>query len=180
MSFVNGIELLNAHLKSRPFLFGTAPAYGDFGLAPQVYQALLDPTAGKILRDRAPRVVDWCTSMVWPSKPEHIAFETWDQLQPTLEPFFSVTVRKFLTWSEANAIAVLTGATEMTVDLGADMEWWQTVGGPQRYHVKSLQALRKKYKMVADSTWLNNILSRCGCLKAIANQNRTTSMPPKL
>eukprot|EP01052_Picozoa_sp_SAG31_P024384 SAG31_NODE_2070_length_6517_cov_7.896385_3_plen_178_part_00 len=177
---MESIELLNVHLKSRSFLFGTAPAYGDFGLAPQVYQALLDPTAGHILRERAPRVVDWCTSMVWPSKPESIAFETWNQLQPTLEPFLSVAVSKFLTWSEANANAVLTGATEMAVDLGADMEWWQTIGGPQRYHAKSLQVLRKKYRMGADSTLLNNILSRCGCLTPIATQNRIGSMPPKL
>ena len=39
---------------------------GDFGIAPQVYQALIDPTAGGILRERAPRVVEWCERMLDP------------------------------------------------------------------------------------------------------------------
>jgi glutathione S-transferase len=83
-SFEDGVALLDAHLAERPFLFGGRPAFGDFGLWGQVYSAWTDPTAGAILRDRAPRVVSWVERMLDP-KAEG-PFQAWDDLAPTLMP----------------------------------------------------------------------------------------------
>ena len=42
--------------------------------------------------------------------------------------------------------AVAGGAESLSVDLGAEYGTWeQTVGGPQRYHAKSLAVLRAKF-----------------------------------
>lgn len=53
-SFVRGLELLEPHLAGRPYLFGARPAFGDFGLWGQLYNAWTDPTCGALIRDRAP------------------------------------------------------------------------------------------------------------------------------
>src|SRR3954463_15423521 len=55
-SFARVLELLQAHLASRPYLFGARPAFGDFGLWPQLYQAWTDPTPQRMIAERAPAV----------------------------------------------------------------------------------------------------------------------------
>jgi glutathione S-transferase len=163
--FVVAIGLLDAHLSSRPFLFGTRPAFGDFGLGHQLNQALMDPTAGDLLRQKAPHVVTWCTAMASLSSHDSSSgdFETWSSLQPTLEPFLSRSISRFLIWSEANAAALARGSKDMTVDLGDGNLWQQTVGGPQKYHAKSLRVLQAKFA-AAKSAGLTTVLDRCGCL----------------
>merc|ERR1712151_1174249 len=96
-------------------------------------------------------------------------FESWTTLAPTLEPFLGSHVKHFLSWTVANADAVKSGAKELTVDLDGQ-QWWQTVGGPQKYHVKSLAELRRKYQAVGDRHGLDEVLDRCGCQQAIAGR----------
>src|SRR5207244_11008023 len=43
--FQEMLELLDAHLATRPYLFGGRPAYGDFGLWGQFFELWTDPTA---------------------------------------------------------------------------------------------------------------------------------------
>ena len=66
-SFAEGIALLETHLAAgpRPFLLGSRVSWGDFGLAAQIYEALIDPTGGLFLRTRAPRVLEWCTKCMY-------------------------------------------------------------------------------------------------------------------
>ena len=47
--------LLEAHLATRPYLFGGRPAMADFGLWGQLYEAATDPTPGAIMRASRPR-----------------------------------------------------------------------------------------------------------------------------
>jgi glutathione S-transferase len=42
--------LLDAHLAGRSYLFGARPAFGDFGVFAQLYEASIDPAAGSIIR----------------------------------------------------------------------------------------------------------------------------------
>merc|ERR1711924_562188 len=81
-SFKEGIALLEAHLAvGRPFLFGSKPSFGDFGIAAQLYQALIDPTAGMFMNSSAPRVVEWCNRMLWPQPPgPEASWEPWESL----------------------------------------------------------------------------------------------------
>ncbi|HEM47056.1 MAG TPA: glutathione S-transferase family protein, partial [Alphaproteobacteria bacterium] len=81
-SFVRGLELLEPHLAGRPYLFGARPAFGDFGLWGQLYNAWTDPTCGALIRDRAPSLVPWIERMLAPEAEG--AFESWSSLSPTL------------------------------------------------------------------------------------------------
>ena len=159
-SFKNGIGLLEKHLENRPFLFGAQPCFAELGLGAQVYQALIDPTAGEILRTQAPSTAAWSESLLDPK--DHGAFEDWSTLSPTLAPLLSSEVRYFLAWSKANAEAIVAGADELTLDYDGRV-WWQTVGGPQKYHAKSLGELRRKYANCAEVPELKTILASAGC-----------------
>ncbi len=162
-SFEDGFSLLEAHLASRPYLFGARPAFGDFGLWGQLYNAWTDPTAGGLLRERAPTVVAWIERMLEPGAEGD--FEPWSTLAPTLEPLLEKQVGAlFLPWSDANAKAIEAGDDSFTVEL-ASGTWTQK---PQKYHARSLAALRKRYAAVADRAALDPVLEKTGCLRWLA------------
>jgi glutathione S-transferase len=157
-SFKEAVGQLEAHLSGRSYLFGARPAFGDFGLWGQVYNAWTDPTPGGILRDEAPSVCAWVERMLEP-KAEG-GFERWEALEPTLLPLLDRQVgRLFLPWSDANARAIAAGDEEFSVELDG-RTWTQK---PQKYHARSLAALRKRYAEVADRSRLDPILEQAGC-----------------
>lgn len=158
-SFRDGLGLLDAHLATRPYLFGARPAFGDFGLWAQLYEAWTDPTPGALIEGCGHNVLAWVHRMLWPRAEG--AFETWTSLEPTLLPFVSRHVgRLFMPWTVANAAAVAAGRDELSVELDG-RTWTQK---PQKYHAKSLRALRDKYAAVADKSALDPVLERAGCL----------------
>ena len=81
------LAILEAHLESRKYLFGARPAFADFGLAPQLYEAALDPTAAGIIRARAPKVLAWSYRVLEPHNEG--PFESWDSLKETLTPLLA-------------------------------------------------------------------------------------------
>jgi glutathione S-transferase len=152
------LDLLSAHLADRRYLFGDRPSFGDFGLAAQLYEASVDPTCGGVIRARGSLVLDWCYRMNEPRLDG--AFESWDTLAPTLEPLIQYIGRTFLPWSTANAKALAEGAEEFTVTIDGQAYNQQ----PQKYHAKSLAALRARYSHVAQDAHLAAILKNTGCL----------------
>jgi hypothetical protein len=66
----------------------------------------------------------------------------------------------FLPWSDANARALEAGSEEFSVELGSG-KWRQK---PQKYHARSLAALRARYAGVK-SAELDAVLERNGCLR---------------
>ena len=152
------LDLLEVHLSERSYLFGGRPAFGDFGLAAQLYEASVDPTCGGIIRARASKVLDWCYRMNEPRNDG--PFETWESLAPTLTPLLAYVGRYFLPWTDANSRALQTGAAEFTVDLAGRAY----VQPPQKYHAKSLAALRARRAGVSDAR-LTSILTDTGCAR---------------
>lgn len=163
-SFANGLDLLEKHLSGRAYLFGGRPSFADFGLWGQVYNAWTDPTCKKAI-DEKPAVRAWIDRMLEPKAEGD--FESWDALAPTLEPLLQQEVRIFLAWASAIAGAIADGAESVTVELDGK-SWSQTVGGPQKYHAKSLKEMRRKYAEVSDDPELRSILERTGCLPHLA------------
>jgi Glutathione S-transferase len=160
-SFKDAVAQIEKHLATRPYLFGARPAFGDFSMWGQIYNAWTDPTPGAILRASAPRTVAWCQRMLDP-KAEG-PFESWSALAPTLKPLLVEQVgRRFLPWSHANAKAIADGAEEFSVEL-AGQTWTQK---PQKYHAKSLKALRDKYA-AAKSPALDKALAEVDCLEGL-------------
>ncbi len=161
-TFKDGMSLLETHLSERPYLFGARPSFADFGMSGQIYEAWTDPTAGAILNDIAPATCAWHQEMLDPTAEGE--FEEWGSLSASLKPILAGPVRIFLTWSDANAKAIAAGDTDMVVELNGST-WSQTVGGPQKYHAKSLTELRRKFSEVTDRNELTSILEDTGCLQ---------------
>jgi glutathione S-transferase len=161
-SFREALGQLDAHLADRPYLFGGRPAFGDFGLWGQVYNAWTDPTPGALVEGRAHNVLAWVQRMLWPRAEGE--FESWASLEPTLMPLLERQVgRLFLPWTVANAAALAEGREEFSVDLDG-CTWTQK---PQKYHAKSLRALREKYAAAASQPGLEAVLDRAGCLAGL-------------
>jgi hypothetical protein len=156
------VDILEAHLLNRKYLFGARPAFGDFGLFAQIYEASVDPTCGSILRARGPHVLDWCYRMIEPRNDG--PFETWDTLGPTMCPLLDYIGRYFLPWTQANSIALQAGEKEFSVELGGRAY----VQPPQKYHAKSLQALREKYRAVDNKAKLDRILDASDCVRYLS------------
>src|SRR5260221_9766014 len=156
------LGLLDAHLATRPYLFGGRPAYGDFGLWGQIYQMWTDPTAGALIEGGAPRVLDWVHRMLWPKAEGE--FEAWSTLEPTLMPILTKHVgAQFMPWTCANEKALSEARQEFSVTLG-HKTWTQK---PQKYHARSLGMLRARYAAIADKAALDPVLETAGCLAGL-------------
>ena len=158
-SFARLLAILEKHLADRPYLFGGRPALADFGLYGQVYNAAGDPTPGLVLRERAPKTLEWIARMHAPTAEGE--FQGWDDLHATLVPLLSEEIGGlFFPWTLANAAALAAGEKTFTVAL----EGKAFSQDAQKYHAKSLAALRKRYQAVPDRSALDPILERAGCL----------------
>ncbi|WP_296517514.1 glutathione S-transferase family protein [Rhodopseudomonas sp.] len=160
--FLDIMRLLNDHLATRPYLFGGRPAFGNFGLWGQIYEMWTDPTAGALIGGNAPHLLDWVHRMLWPRAEGE--FESWATLAPTLMPILTNHVgRQFMPWTLANEKALTDKQEEFSVTLG-DQVWTQK---PQKYHARSLAALRARYAAVPDKTALDPVLEAAGCLAGL-------------
>lgn len=158
-SFEASVAILERHLARRPYLFGGRPAFGDFGLWGQLYECSTDPTCGRILRERAPALMSWIQRMLEPKAEGD--FESLAALEATLFPLLDGQVGAlFLPWSDANARAIAAGAEEFRCEL-AGRSWVQK---PQKYHARSLAALRARYAAQRERAALDPLLERAGCL----------------
>ena len=156
-SLADTLPLLDAHLASRPYLFGARPALADFGLWGQIYECGRDPTAGTLVAE-ASNVVAWVERMLNPANLG--GFEEWPALEATLLPLLRDQVAAmFLPWSVANAAAIAASDDEFDVTLKGK-RWNQR---PQKYHARSLAALKSKYAAVADDAALDEVLAATGC-----------------
>lgn len=161
-SFGAALAELDAHLATRPYLFGARPSLADFALWGQFYCLWTDPTPGAIIEARAPHALAWIQRMLWPRAEG--AFESWAALAPTLAPILRNQVGGlFLPWTLANAAAVASGVEEFTVALGAH-RWTQK---PQKYHARSLDALRAKFATAPARDRLDPVLAEAGCLEGL-------------
>jgi glutathione S-transferase len=156
------LTILERHLASRAYLFGGRPAFGDFGLFAQLYECSTDPTPGALMRSSAPKVVAWIERMLKPSNAG--PFERWETLSPTLMPLLREEIGGvFFPWTLANAAALERGAKEFSLELGGKPFSQET----QKYHAKSLRALRQKYTATGRNPALDGILREANCLEAL-------------
>jgi len=161
-SFRDTLAILEPHLANRAYLFGGRPSFGDFAMWGQLYNAWTDPTPGALINGNAPNVLAWIHRMLWPR--DEGGFEPWSNLAPTLTPLLERQVgRLFLPWTIANAEAIAQNREEFSVELNG-RSWTQK---PQKYHAKSLQALREKYQALSDKAAIDRVLESAGCLAAL-------------
>jgi hypothetical protein len=162
-SFKDMLVILDTHLADRPYLFGGRPAFGDFGMWGQIYNARRDHTPKEILRS-TPNVEAWIDRMLEPQA--FGDFEDWSSLAGTLSPLLADQVAGlFLPWSAANAAAIADGRDEFSVTLKGNT-WTQK---PQKYHARSLAKLKAKYLAVSSSDEIRTVLEGTGCLDVLAS-----------
>ncbi|MEZ4407778.1 MAG: glutathione S-transferase family protein [Polyangiales bacterium] len=86
-SYEGFLRDFDAHLAVHPYLLGTRPSIGDFGLVAPLYAHLYrDPAPGKLMRAIAPNVARWVERMQHPPTPNRGAFLDDDAIPPTLDP----------------------------------------------------------------------------------------------
>jgi len=158
-SFQDSLKILETHLASRSYLFGERPSFADFGLWGQIYNANRDTTPATFVA-QAPNVLAWLDRMLNPQVLGE--FEEWSAIQPTLLPLLKDQVGgMFLPWSVANSQAIADNADEFSVKI--DSGTW--VQKPQKYHARSLRAIREKYVAVSSNKELNQLLEETSCLQ---------------
>jgi glutathione S-transferase len=161
-SFRETLAILEPHFANRAYLFGQRPAFADFAMWGQLYNAWTDPTPGGLINATAPNLLAWIHRMLWPRAEGD--FESWSNLPPTLMPLLERQVgRLFMPWTVANALALANGRQEFSVELGG-RTWTQK---PQKYHARSLAALREKYHAFDEKRGLDAILDTSGCLAGL-------------
>jgi glutathione S-transferase len=67
-SFRDTLAILEPHFAKRAYLFGGRPAFADFGLWGQLYNAWTDPTPGALIVGTAPNLLAWIHRMLWPRR----------------------------------------------------------------------------------------------------------------
>ncbi len=161
-SFRDTLAILEPHFASRAYMFGGRPAFADFAMWGQLYNAWTDPTPGAMINAATPNLLAWIHRMLWPRAEGD--FEPWSSLAPTLTPLLDRQVGKlFMPWTMANAAALAKGSEEFSVEL-AGKTWTQK---PQKYHAKSLSVLRAKYAALPDKSAIDAVLQKTGCLTGL-------------
>jgi glutathione S-transferase len=158
-SFERLAAVLEIHLAKRAYLFGGRPAFGDFGLWGQLYQAWIDPTCGAYLAKHGPTVVAWIERMLDPKIEGE--FEPLEALAPTLQPLFACEVGpRFLAWSAANAVAWEHAGDQTELEMDGRRYYQKTF----KYPAAGLSRLREKFDAAADDPRLRSFLNETGCL----------------
>ncbi len=158
-SFKDTLAWLEPHLAERPYLFVARPAFADFALWGQIYNAHRDPTPRAIVETQAPNTLRWIQRMLEPQNEGE--FESWTALAPTLTPLLQDQVAGlFLPWSDANSNAIEQQLESFTVEL-RHRPWTQK---PQKYHARSLAALKAKYAALTETAAIDAALETTECL----------------
>ena len=161
-SFERLCAYLQAHLSSRKYIFGGRPSLADFGLWGQIYNAWTDPTPKALIREKYSGLEAWIKRMLSPR--DEGGWEDWSALAPTLEPILENEVAAlFLPWSDANSNALAAGQKTFGVELRGKAFSQET----QKYHARSLAAIRARYKESQNSA-LDQVLAKTGCLDWLA------------
>lgn len=162
-SFEALTAMLEAHFRTRPYLLGDRPCFGDFGLWCNLHQAWTDPTANAYLEAHAPALVAYIKRMLKPAVEGD--FEPLETLKPTLIPILTQEMAtRFLPWMEANHRAFASGEKETRLQMNGQLFQQKTF----KYQAVTLDELRRKFSMVSGNTELTALLEATGCLAVLA------------
>ncbi len=96
------LDALELHFARHPYLLGTKPSLGDFGLIGPLYAHLgRDPVPARELMDKRPHVAGWVQRMQHPERPQGGAFLPDDEIPETLTPVFQSIFGEF--WPQLTA-----------------------------------------------------------------------------
>jgi glutathione S-transferase len=101
------LDALDAHFATLPYLLGTRPSYGDFGLIGPLYAHLgRDPYPRRVLIQPRPHLERWIARMQQPEQPRGGAFLPDDRVPDTLAPLFRSVFGEFWPFLEQSLVQV--------------------------------------------------------------------------
>ena len=159
------MALLNEHVTSHKFLFGTRPALADFGWLGQLSQLAVDPTPDDLMRETAPYLFRWLMNLDDASGIEG----TWDDpatsLPPAVTGMLKIAGHTYFPFLLANAAAFEAKQETFSVQL-LGQTYTQ---GTFRYQQRCLWDLRERYKALepAARDRIDPILKDTGCLEPL-------------
>ncbi len=164
-SYERLLDLLQAHLAERPFLFGDRPGRTDFALFGQLTpMTWWDPTPTALAVARAPRVVNWIQRVDDLGWWESDGDEGWsgvDDLPDGVHALLREAGATYAPFMLANATALAAGDDEVVCEI-LGSEYRQP---PFRYQGKCLTWLRDAYAALDDGarTAVDGVLAGTGC-----------------
>jgi glutathione S-transferase len=114
-SYLESLAALESILASRPFVLGLRPTEADFGFFGPLFRHFsCDPAPARIMRERAPGVLEWVARM-WNLRPGRLASHPLPHRLPEdLGVIFEAITRVYLPYLEANAMAYASDEKHVT------------------------------------------------------------------
>jgi glutathione S-transferase len=143
-AYTRVLDRLGPVFDSRPFVLGERPTVADYGLFGSMFRHFaLDPTPGRIMRDRAPGVYEW-VARVWNARAGRIGSrELAEGIPDDLSPLLRESGETHLEMLAANAGAHQRG--ESHHDLRVQGTTYRRVP-TSAYRVWALEQLRREFR----------------------------------
>ncbi|NND67205.1 MAG: glutathione S-transferase [Halioglobus sp.] len=163
-SYRRYLAAMEAHLQQQPFMLGTRPGTGDFGMYGQLTQLVgFDPTPRAITHEVSPRTVAWIERVrdlcgLEPAENDWVLIED----QPaTLKALFAEIGRVYAPALLANAAAAEAGSATWEAEI--DGAPWTQKTFP--YQAKCLRWINEQYQALSgnDRARVDVILAGTGC-----------------
>jgi glutathione S-transferase len=118
-SYLDTLDALEPIFARRPYLLGERPTQADFGFFGPLFRHFAsDPVPARILRARAPGVLEWVARM-WNTRPERFAKEPLPEAIPAdLGALLGLVARDYVPYLDANAKAHANGAARVRYAAG--------------------------------------------------------------
>lgn len=159
-SFEDLVAMLDVHLRTRPYLLGGRPSFGDFGLWCNLYEAWTDPTAKSYIEAHGQNLTRYIRRMQAPTADG--PFESLETLRPTLKPILRREMgTRFLPWMQANHEAFHAGQAQTHLTMNGQIFQQRTF----KYQANTLDELRRKFRSVATEPHLVELLAETNCLE---------------
>ena len=162
-SFLQVLDIFEAHLRESRFLFGTRPSLADFGVFGQFAELNHHPTSLGIMREKSPRFCSWIDQLHDASGLEEGEWFAPEQpLQEAVIRLLKMAGEVYLPFLKANATALNNGEDNFSLELmGRNYQQ-----GTFKYQLKCLNWLREEYSQLqgVPKEKVDAPLAETGCL----------------
>lgn len=159
------LDAMDALRQERPFVFGSRPSLGDFGLFGALFSCRNDPTPAKIMRAQSPATLDWVAALDEASGVQGDWLADAAALGPGVRMLLDVIGQAYLPFLRENLIACENAKAEVKLDIfGAPYRQ-----APFRYQAKCLRELQREFAQLpgAAREQLQRLLRDSGCLEVL-------------
>lgn len=160
--YLRTLSSLDAIFSVRPFLLGGVPTLADFGFFASMFRHFsLDPTASRLMRDRAPNVYEW-VARLWNARADRTYGKTLATVPDDWAPLLDDIGAAYLPSLCANADAFAAGRKRF--DLSIQGTHYRNLP-TSRYRVWCLERLRRHHDALPDDARVaaRRLLERHGC-----------------